>query len=764
MTGIVGLALRRSLVRENPHGRIVPGRAWRGVLGWTVPAGLSVLATVGPVPAGAQEETADATSQIVRAVRLDGGESVRLDGQLDDAIWQRTAPASGFRQQEPDEGEPARAVTEVHLAYDDQFLYVGVRLWDNDPGGIRASERRRDGDLSGDDRFMLLLDTFRDGQSGYYFEVNPAGATGDGLLTSAGLNRAWRGIWEARVARTDDGWSAELRIPFRTLTFSPRVAAWGVNFQRTVRRRGEESLWTAYRRNQGLLRPLDAGLLLGLEDIARGVGLDATPYLLGGVRAPPRDGRAATAARADVGLDLTYRITPALTAAASVNTDFAEVEADVRQVNLSRFPISFPERRDFFLEGARFFDFAPDNGVTPYFSRRIGLEGGRPVPIVGGLRLTGQTAGYDVAGYHVHTGAREDVPEQDFSAVRVVRRVLTESSLGVLWTRRAAGAFPGGGGQQTAGSDLTFQTSRFLGDHTLRLQVFGVAHSADSVLDDASLMDRTAWGARLTFPNRPVFGHVSYRVLGAAFDPALGFTPRRGFRRVQPSIGVRPRFGSGARVREIVIQARLEHIEELETDASSLELGLVPLFVRLPAGDQGGVQIVLARERLVDGFVVQSPSGPVAILPGLYTARTVSATFETAAQRPAALELQALYGGYWSGTRARWTALARLRPVAGLSVAAGAERNAIHVEDVDFVTTRTLTDLAWHATPRVALNSTLQYDNVTRELGAYVRLHWIIRPGSDVYLVYRHDWKEDDGPLVTLDRSATVKVAYTHRW
>jgi hypothetical protein len=307
------------------------------------------------------------------------------------------------------------------------------------------------------------------------------------------------------------------------------------------------------------------------------------------------------------------------------------------------------------------------------------------VRIVGGLRLTGQTEGYDVAAYHVHTGAHEDGPGQDFSAVRVVRRVLTESSLGVLRTRRAAGAFPGGGGQQTAGSDLTFQTSRFL-------------------------------------------------------------------------------FGSGARVREIMIQARFEHIEELETDASSWERGLVPLFVRLPAGDQGGVQIALARERLVDGFVLQTPSGPVAILPGLYSTRTVLAVVETAAQRPAALELQALFGGFWSGTRAKWTAFVRLRPMAGLSVAAGAERNVIRVQDVDFATIRTLTDVAWHATARVALRSALQYDNVTRERGAYARLHWIIRPGSEVYLVHRHDWKEGEGSLVTLDRSATVKVVYTHRW
>ncbi len=333
-------------------------------------AGLAGL----PAPGTAQNSqsgTDDAPITLV-AHRIAGGAEVRLDGNLEEEIWTLSTPISDFTQQEPVEGAQPSERTEVRVAYDDQHLYIGAIIFD-DPEGILAYQKARDASLGTDDRFMWMLDTFLDGRTGYVFEINAAGLMGDALLGAGQGGKAWDGIWEVRTVRRTDGWSAEIRIPFKTLNFDPELDSWGINFQRTIRRKNEEILWRGYRRNQGLLRPVHAGRLTGLQGLSQGVGFEAVPSVVAGWRTLPDNADPTTYPR-DVSLDLGYSITPSLRAALSINTDFAEVEVDQRRVNLTRFPLRFQEQRDFFLEGSGVFSFAERNGASPYFSRRIGLE------------------------------------------------------------------------------------------------------------------------------------------------------------------------------------------------------------------------------------------------------------------------------------------------------------------------------------------------------------------------------------------------------
>ena len=348
------------------------------------------------------------------AVRMGDEESIAVDGRLDEAIWKRTVPAADFIQTDPRNGAPATERTEVRIAYSRTALYMGVTCFDDEPTRLLRFQMRRDEGLPSDDRFMWVIDPFLTSQNGYFFETNPSGLMGDALLTPAGQNRQWDGIWTLRVQRSDIGWTFEVEIPFSTLNFDPSGTSWGVNFQRTVKRKNEESLWFGWARNQGLQRLANSGLLQGLNDnVSQGLGLDVRPYGLMTSEASPVTGHQDLDNNGKTGIDIFYSVTPGLRANFTVNTDSAQTDVDQRQVNLTQYSLFFPEKRTFFLEGASLFDFGTvpqvgggvgggfsrpvDNSLIPFFSRRIGLDaGGNPQKIDYGVKAFGQIGRQDI--------------------------------------------------------------------------------------------------------------------------------------------------------------------------------------------------------------------------------------------------------------------------------------------------------------------------------------------------------------------------------
>ena len=365
-----------------------------------------------PPGAGAQQAAAANGSgdrRAVDAMRLGAGERIVLDGRLDEAAWSRAVPAADFIQIDPQNGRPATEATEVRIAFDADAFYLGVTCHDSEPDKWLGMQRGRDQLLSGDDRFQWVIDTFLDAQTGYFFEMNPSGLMADSLFSVNSDNRAWDGIWDARVRRSEIGWTIEVKIPFRTLNFNPDSDTWGINFQRTVRRKNEDSIWSGWARNQGLRRMTNAGLVRGFRGATQGHGLDIKPYGLFESKSSPGRGDAGTHGNADAGVDLFYNLTPGIRANLTVNTDFAQTEVDQRQLNLTRFSLFFPERRGFFLDGATFFDFGTIGGggglgvpvgiflfggggdvtqpVHPFFTRRIGLSAtGTPQQIAVGAK------------------------------------------------------------------------------------------------------------------------------------------------------------------------------------------------------------------------------------------------------------------------------------------------------------------------------------------------------------------------------------------
>ena len=753
-------------------------------------AGVVVAPQAATAQDSAESNGAGEPLPVLEAVLLPEAAEIELDGRLDEDAWRSTTAIVDFTQQEPVEGGRPSEETEIRIVFDEDDLYIGAVFYD-DPEGVLAYQRQRDASLGTDDRFMWILDTFLDGRTGYFFEINPAGLMGDGILTGTGGGgggggfrggggKAWDGIWEARTAMRADGWSAEVRIPFRTLNFNPELDSWGINFQRTIRRRNEEILWRGHRRNEGLFRPVYAGRLTGLRNLSQGLGLEARPSAVANWRNVPGNADPTTFPR-DLSLDVNYSVTSSLRASASINTDFAEVESDQRRVNLTRFPQRFPERRDFFLEGSGVFTFAPRSGPSPFFSRRIGLRSGQQIPIQYGTRLTGQAGKFELGFYQIGTGAHSwfdesdaanvAVPRESFTVARAKRRILEQSAVGVIYTRRAASRDSTGYSPETghtAGLDFEFATRHFMGDNRFEMEAFVVWNSNPDPAVERSFGDLSARGFRLNFPNDVWSGHLSYREFGDDYRPSLGFVTRNGFRRVEPRIGWEPRPESIDWLRQMEFGVQFRNLTQLETGIVEERQWQLDVFgMEFESGDDISVEASRTTEYLDYSFEV---SDGVDILPGEYTNWEWQVRGRTTGRRRVSLFGSMSWGGFWDGTRARMNGRVTFRPNPGISVSTSFEHNDVSLPRGDFSADVYEVEGQWNANQWIGATTQLQYDNDSGVVGLFARLRWIVRPGNDVFLVYTHNWRNlgmgilDNRDLITLSKGASVKVNYTYRF
>jgi hypothetical protein len=726
---------------------------------------------------------------VLEAHELDESIEIELDGRIEEAAWMAATPITDFTQQEPVEGAVPSEETEIRVLFDRDNLYIGAIIYD-DPEQVLAFQRQRDAFLSTDDRFMWILDTFLDGRTGYFFEINAAGMMGDALLTSGGgggggggfggSGRAWDGIWEVRTAMRADGWSAEIQIPFRTLNFNPNLDTWGINFQRTIRRKNEEILWRGYRRNEGLREPVYAGRVTGLRDLSQGLGLEVRPSAVASWRNVPENVDPTTFPR-DVSLDVNYSVTSSLRASVSINTDFAEVESDQRRVNLTRFPQRFPERRAFFLEGSGVFSFAPRSGPQPFFSRRIGLLEGQQIPIEYGTRLTGQAGKYELGFYQIGTGSQSffdeeelldvDLPSENFTVARVRRSIFEQSTVGAIYTRRDTSRDPTGFAPETAhtaGLDVNLATRHFFGDNRAEMEAFVVWNSNVDATQERSFNDLSARGFRFNFPNDVWSGHLSYREFGEYYDPALGFVARNDFRRVEPRISWRPRPGGIDWIRRFDFSAQFRNLTELDTgvlEEREWQFGL--LGIDFESGDNIEVQATRTYEFLQDGFEV---SDGVEILPGGYTNWEWRLQARTASRRRISLWGGYTQGGFWDGDRTQLNARVTFRPNPGVSISTNVDHNKVTLPRGEFTADVYELEGQFNPSPWTSLTGQVQYDNDSKLVGLFARLRWIVSPGNDIFLVYTHNWQNlgvgllDNPELIRLSRGASIKANYTYRF
>jgi hypothetical protein len=717
------------------------------------------------------------------AVRIPDHLQIRIDGFLDDEAWALAQTITEFRQQDPVEGGEPSEPSEIRILYDGRALYIGAMFYDSDPAGILAHQLQRNAGLGTDDRFMWILDTFQDGRTGYFFEINPAGLMGDGLIGGGGgggfgLNKSWDGIWEVRTRILENGWSAEIRIPFSTVNFDPARDTWGINFQRTIRRKSEEILWSGWRRGESLFRPAHAGEIRGLENLSQGIGVEVKPFVtMSGSQAPVTGPAWDTGAK--TGLDVTYSITPSLRAAVTVNTDFAEVEVDQRRVNLTRFPLRFPERRDFFLEGSSVHSFA---WADPFFSRRIGLVEGQEVPIRYGARLGGQAGPYEIGFYQVRTGDTElampvgmrHQPAEDFTVGRVRRGFFRQSHAGLVYTRRATEANEEGWvppDRHTVGADVDFFTSEALGRYNAQVEGFMVYHTDALAGGDLFSAEGRARGYRINFPNDLIRFHTSFREFGSGWDPAVGFAQRRGFRRHQPTLTVAPRPQQWALVRQLQWQIYFEYLTDLDNRLLTRNLNFTLLQLNFESGDRFNLDAGRNYERLERVFTIHgSGEDAIRVHPGAYEGWGWSGGFQTAGRRMLSGSLDLGRSSFWSGERTEIGLGGTVRPRRGVSLSTNVERNEVRLAQGEFDTNLIRLSGSWNLSPLSSLTANVQYDDVTRVVGLFARARWIVRPGSDIFVVWTHNWQNELERLLnhrefaTLSRGMAMKANYSYRF
>jgi hypothetical protein len=699
--------------------------------------GLFVLPALG----AAQDVT---SARLSLRVGTTSNGALKVDGVLDEAAWSSTDSIADLTQIEPVEGQQPTGRTVVRVLSTGDAIIFGIRAYDPDAARITSFARNRDAVLTNEDHVRIVLDTYLDGRSGYVFIVNPHGARYDALVANQGEgeNAQWDAIWEAATHRDDTGWSAEIIIPIKSLLFKRGLSEWGFNVERRIQRLLESSRWASPDRDVKINVTSRAGLLTGVPAFELGLGMSIRPSVTSSVGKPAP----ATSAVSDVSasLDVTKRIAGNTLGSLTFNTDFAETEVDTRRTNLTRFPLLFPEKRTFFLEGSDIFDFGLGLGsssgssgdIIPFFSRRIGLLGGREVPLDAGVKIAGREGATNFGALLVRTGDVDTLPtDNTMGAFRLKQNVLRESSVGVMAT---FGDPLGRAGSWTAGTDLTYQTSRFRGDKNFLVGVWGLAMGRD----DLPGTSQHAIGTKIDWPNDLWDVAFTYKWVGESFDPSLGFVQRPGAQLVTLNIVNTPRPKRpifGLRVRQMTNEWFNTLATDLDGRWESYRVFLAPINWRLESGDRYEVNVVPTGERLVTPFEIATG---VIIPPGSYHWNRYRLEAALASKRRFSGQFTWWFGEFYSGTLDEFIATASWKPSALFIMEFNATRNVGRLAEGDFTQDVVGTRVRLNVSPDLQFNSYMQYDNTTDSFGTNTRVRWTFSPLGELFVVYNHNIRE----------------------
>ena len=686
-------------------------------------------------------------TKIVYAVRID--QAITVDGILDEAVWELAEPATDFLQVLPDTGFPATMRTEARFLYDDENLYAGYYCFDSNMEGLAINDMREDFGFNQNDSVSLIIDSLHDRRSAFMFSTNPAGGRRDAQVSNDGeTNQDWDGVWDVQVVRGDGVWTVEFVVPFKTLRFSVSSSQeWGLNITRRVTSLSEESTWSPIPRRFRGSRVSLAGTLTGLEGIRQGQNLRVKPFATAGFTTTPSSGGSSTETDQDYdgGVDLKYSLTPSVTLDATYRTDFAQVEVDTQQVNLTRFNLFFPEKREFFLENSGTFTFGGGNrsNLVPFFSRRIGLSrAGTPIPIVGGARVTGQVGGWDVGILDMKTESQDATPSNNYLVGRVKRNLLTNSWVGALVTNRDSTLE--GDYNRVYGADAHFL---FYGNRLgfdsfiLRSDTPGTTGRNQARQFEASWRDTELVIA------------AGYNEVQTNFNPEVGFVRRTDNTHYNGEFAFNPLIESSAAIRNLTFGTNWDYYkngttEQVETREQRFNFG-----VQLRDGGSITFNINETFDRLTEPFNIRPD---IQIAKGDYKYQRYSAVVSTDPSDRVSSNATYEWGKFWNGDRKSFRGGVDVKASPNLRVGLDYNHNRVDLPNGKFTTDLLVTRFDYAFSPYAFLNAFVQYNADRHQVSSNIRFNFTYRPLSDIFIVYNNIRDTDRGRLV--QRALIVKV------
>jgi len=735
-------------------------------------AGLVVLALTSSATVAqdnAETITNTAVMKEFRAVRVNSRPTI--DGVMNEAVWQEANLVTDFHQIRPGEGTPTSERTELYVVYDDDAMYIAARMFDSEPHLISAPTIRHGQGLGSDDRLVVILDPFNSRRAGYRFETNLNGVRHDALYqTASSFQSDWNTIWEVQTSIDGNSWIAEIEIPFKSLPFDPSLDSWGFNFGRGIRRRGEEMAWVSQNRTYN---PGFSGKITGLTGMDPGVGLDVVPSMA--VIQSRQYDPSNKDNSLQPSLDAFYRLTPTLNAALTINTDFSATEVDNRQVNLTRFNLFFPEKRDFFLNDSDLFQFgrissmaagnnassgASRENARPYFSRKLGLSAtGEPVDIDYGGRISGRVGRWNIGTLAIHQDETDTVAASDLLITRLSANVLENSSVGFIYTD---GDPTSNLDNSVIGLDGQYVDNSFRNNRIFQADGFFQKSNTPGLSGDDA-----AWGFGMRFPAAEgLRSRLGYKEVQRNFNPAMGFVNRSNIRDYTADIGYTNILSSNY-LQSIFFGMDAQRVEVIDGGLQSETFAFRLLELQSITNDRLSLGYNTNKEVVSRPFTIYNvPGQQVIIQPGSYDFNETKFDISTAGQREFSVGFGYLTGDFYDGERTNLNGSFSWNQSRNFIMSVNYDWNDITLPQGEFITR--LSSLS----TQVAFSSTLywinllQYDNISEELGLNTRIQWIPRAGQEGFIVVNYNMQDfdRDNHFETAFADLTLKFRYTIRF
>ena len=674
-----------------------------------------------------------------------------IDGSLNDDCWQNAAIATDFQQREPNSGQPMTDETIVYICYDANNLYFGVKCF-QDPSTIYGQGMLRDGYLSNDDRFAIILDTHNDQRNAYFFGVTALGAIEDAIVTRNGFWGSWNGIWKAKTTRTNESWESEVVIPFKTITFDGKSDRFGLLMNRFIIKKREWGTWPIGNVNSGQFQMSDAGVMEGLEGITQGIGLDISPYLLTGFDTKREED---TKYKLNAGVDLYYQITPSLRSSVTINTDFAETEVDPRQINLTRYSLRLAEKRNFFLEGTNYFTFgfeAPSGITNPFFSRTIGLSSeGTPIPVNYGAKLTGQINNWNVGMIHVSDD--RDYGSSRFSVGRVNYNFGDQSSVGVIST---FGNSLSSSQNNLTGFDLKLASSRFRENKNISLTLFGLKSTTENTIGKD-----VSWGALFQYPNDFLNFRLGHVQIGENFIAGMGYVPRTGIQETYGSLTLGPRLNKKV-IRQLTFGGDFDYVTNFSGKLQSQSLNINPIGIRFESGERFNYSLSHNYDFLENDFNIYSN---FLIPANEYKWWENKFSLTTEGSRNLNGRITYTFGDFYNGQQNITNITAKWKVILHLALEGSYTTNNIKLPEGEFTADIYEFNMNFLFSPSLTLFNYFQYDSQSEKIGWQSRLQWIIESGNEILLAWNSGFTKQPLERYTMNEGAMrFKVKYNFRF